>query len=345
MAPVKLLLPLIGVLAVLFQSTSARVSTVTRAVSTYPDSLPLSGALRPSIHDPSEIVKSPDGKTFLLYGTGKGIRIRTSKDMVHWEDAGLVFPDGTQPKATFDWTAGDKILWAPSVSYHDGKFHLYYSASKSGSDKGAIFYATSQTGLSGSWTDKGMVISSGGTGYICIDASLAIDLSGNVHLVFGSQMSGIYLLEINRKTGLAKNAKNPRSGLKHLAELGGVPNTEASYLFKYAGWWWLFNSWGSCCSGPASDYNVRVARSRSIYGPFKDKSGKPSLQGGGTLILASHAASNGQVRYSGTGGQSVFKHNGRPMIIYHYSGLNVSDYLIGLNYLDFSSGWPVVVAK
>ncbi|PNH32000.1 hypothetical protein BJF96_g4880 [Verticillium dahliae] len=73
-------------------------------------------------------------------------------------DAGSAFPNGAS--WTTPYTKSEKNLWASDLSYRDGLYHLYYSASSFGTSRSAIFYATSPTGASGSWTDKGLVIES-----------------------------------------------------------------------------------------------------------------------------------------------------------------------------------------
>ncbi|KAM0745755.1 Arabinanase/levansucrase/invertase [Meredithblackwellia eburnea MCA 4105] len=317
---------------------------VPRATTTYPDSLPLAGALVPHIHDPSAMIKSRDGKKWILFGTGNKIRIRTSTDRVNWVDAGYVWSEKTRPKAALKYMPKDSpIEWAPDISFHNGWYWLYYAASTWNSNKSGIFAAKSKTGLSGSWINLGLIIDSDpSVPYNCIDPSLAVDLSGNWHLVFGSYISGIYLLDLDKKTGLPKNKAHPRQGLTHLAQrFEDYLRIEAPFLFKHNGWWWLFTSFGGCCDGQYSTYSVTVARSRSVYGPFKDQSGKPSLQGGGTQILATHTSKT--QHYWGPGAQSVFKDGNKVFMVYHFSGLTNKEYHIGLNELDFSSGWPKVI--
>lgn len=40
--------------------------------------------------------------------------------------------------------------------------------------------------------------------------------------------------------------------------------------------------------GTSSTYNIRVGRATSVAGPYVDASGVSLLNGGGTLVLASH---------------------------------------------------------
>ncbi|CAE7232665.1 unnamed protein product, partial [Rhizoctonia solani] len=108
---------------------------------------------------------------------------------------------------------------------------------------------------------------------------------------------------------------------------------EAPIIVKNGSYYYLFTSWDTCCAGTSSTYNVRVGRSTSITGPYVDQSGVALTSGGGTLVLASHGS------IIGPGGQSVFQDTDAWVIDYHYYTSTGS--LLGINLLDFSSGWPV----
>ena len=60
---------------------------------------------------------------------------------------------------------------------------------------------------------------------------------------------------------------------------------EGGWVFKRCGYYYLFSSWGACCSG-AYDYNIRVGRSTTVTGPYVDKAGTDLMKGGGTLLVA-----------------------------------------------------------
>src|SRR5215211_176393 len=118
----------------------------------------LDGDIR-QVHDPS-IIK--DGDTFYVFSTRAGIAIRCSKDLIHWRLCGDVFAH--LPEWAVKDVPGLRGLWAPDVSYFNGKYHLYYSVSTFGSNGSSIGLATNETLDPASdkyrWMDQGKVISS-----------------------------------------------------------------------------------------------------------------------------------------------------------------------------------------
>ena len=57
----------------------------------------------------------------------------------------------------------------------------------------------------------------------------------------------------------------------------------------------MFASIGSCCQGVKSTYKVVVGRSKKVWGPYKDKTGKPMLKNGYSLVIGAndHFVGNG----------------------------------------------------
>lgn len=136
----------------------------------------------------------------------------------------------------------------------------------------------------------------------------------------------------------------------------GVSYTEGSYQFwspvDGTNYYYLFFSSGFCCNAPGKlapqgdEYKIMVCRSTSPTGSFTDQNGNDCLrQNGGTIVYAS----NSNDVYA-PGGQGVFYDPGQDSVVvyYHYVkpsvGYNYDQFYFGWNKLDFSSGWPVVVA-
>ncbi|KAJ7982789.1 glycoside hydrolase family 43 protein [Mycena polygramma] len=281
-----------------------------------------------AVHDPS-MCKSASGQYF-VFSTGVGIEIRTSTDRTAWTFQGLVWPNGASWTDAYTGTSNG-ALWAPDCTVVGNTFYLYYAASTFGSQKSAIFFAKSTTGLPGSWTNEGLVTSTvAGNTYNAIDPNLLIDGS-NWYLSLGSFWTGIKLETLSASTG--KPANSAVTNLATRTANGGA--IEASVIYKSGSFYYLFTSWDNCCQGTSSTYNIRVGRSTSPTGGFVDASGVSLLNGGGTLVLGTHDS------IVGPGGQDVMTDTDGPILVYHY--YTSSGSFLGINKLDFSSGWPVVV--
>ena len=278
-------------------------------------------------HDPA-IVKRPSGG-YLMATTGSGITLKNSADRTRFADAGRAFPGGTPWANTY--TNGDANLWAPDLSYRNGRYVMYYSASTFGSSRSAIFLATSTTGASGSWTNQGLVIESRTSdNFNAIDPNLVVDASGKWWLSFGSFWSGIKLVALNPATG-----KRADATVRAIAGRNGGA-IEAPVIARHGNYYYLWASFDRCCQGAASTYRVMVGRSASITGPYVDRGGKAMTAGGGTQVLAGHGSIHGP------GHQAVLAGTDAEALVYHYYANNGAS-LLGINLLGYdAAGWPFV---
>ncbi|KEY73192.1 hypothetical protein S7711_04158 [Stachybotrys chartarum IBT 7711] len=280
------------------------------------------------IHDPT-VVKTPSG-TYLAAYTGDNVQLKTSTDRTTWRDAGPVFPNGAP--WTTPYTGGARNLWAPDISYRNGQYYLYYSASSFGSSRSAIFLATSATGASGSWTNQGLVVESTTTSnYNAIDPNLIVDTDGRWWMSFGSFWSGIKIVQLNPSTG--KPANNNLVSIASRPSNGGA--VEAPYIVRRGNYYYLWVSFDSCCQGAASTYRIMVGRSTSVTGPYLDRDGRNMMQGGGTQMLATHGSIHGP------GHNSIFADNDGDVLVYHYYN-NAGVAQLGINLVRYESGWPVI---
>jgi len=305
--------------------TAAALMPGEAALAAYPNPGVVTGDT--GTHDPS-IVKTAAGG-YIVAQTGDNIPLKTSPDRTAFRSAGTVFPNGAS--WTTAYTGGSRSLWAPDISFHNGKYYLYYSASTFGSNHSAIFLATSTTGASGSWTNQGLVIESATSdNFNAIDPNLLVDSSGQWSLTFGSFWSGIKQITLNAGTG-----KRSGSTLRSVAGRGGGA-IEAPFVFKHGSYYYLWVSFDLCCKGAASTYRIMVGRSTSPAGPFVDRGGVAMTSGGGTQILAGHGSIHGP------GHQAVIADSDADVLVYHYYADSGASYL-GINLLGYdSAGWPYV---
>ncbi|TFK90479.1 glycoside hydrolase family 43 protein [Polyporus arcularius HHB13444] len=304
---------------------------------------PLPGGSSTVVRDPT-IIYNPSSKKYFVFSTGENIQIFTSPSLTGpWTRNGSVLPNCSKINL-----AGNCALWAPDVSFVNGQYVLYYSVSSLGSQNSAIGVATSKTAEPGSWTDWGAVVTStpGGV-YNAIDPNL-INANG-LHLTFGSYWDGIFQIPLTNITTQASPPPGTHvAGNSGRAAEGGFvykpPSSQYYFLFFSDG---VTPLNGSTTRPPAGqEYKVLVGRSTSPTGPFVGQLGHALTENlnppTGTLVLGSHD------NVYAPGGQSVYHDpvSGRDVIVYHYvpnDAFGGPSYL-GINYLDFSSGWPVVVS-
>jgi len=291
------------------------------------------------IHDPSTIIE--DGSNYYIFGTGSGIRTKSSPDLIHWAAGNPVFdtPPAWTAKAV---PAFHGHFWAPDIIRVNGKFFLYYAVSTMGKQLSAIGVASNPTLDSAAtnylWTDCGPVITStGGMDFNTIDPSVMLDADGKLWLSFGSYWEGIYLTELNPQTGLRVATNSP---IYHLAWSHSI---EASCLTRHGNFYYLFVNWGQCCQGTNSTYEVRVGRADKVTGPYRDRDGNDLITGGGSPFLASGG------RFIGPGHIGIVNDdatNGPTRFSYHYYDADTQGRSrLAVGYIDWSDGWPTAVAR
>lgn len=222
-----------------------------------------------------------DGQDYYLYCTQTDVYTPTyqfvrgpifhSTDMVNWEYRGNVFSSYNPT-----WGTSGAGVWAPTVVKLGDKWNYYYSLSTGGDSNPGIGVATSSTPY-GPWEHKGKLFFSSEIGVTnSIDPHVLED-DGKVYMVFGSYGGLITLIELEQdglslKGGLdyQKENKIDLAGFETYA----MENYEGSFILKKDGYYYLFLSSGSCCSGVKSSYHVVVARSENIAGPYLDSKGR-----------------------------------------------------------------------
>jgi arabinan endo-1,5-alpha-L-arabinosidase len=291
------------------------------------------------VHDPSII---QTGDTYYLFSTRAGIAIRCSKDLISWWLCGDVFAH--LPQWAVQDVPGVRGLWAPDVSYFNGKYHLYYSVSTFGSNRSSIGLVTNQTLDPTSdkyrWVDQGKVISSyASDDWNAIDPNVVLDEQDQPWLSFGSFWGGIKLRKLEYATGKLSSQDQTLYALASRPRTAQLPGAiEAPAIVRKRGYYYLFVSFDFCCRGKDSTYNIRVGRARRITGPYMDRSGKPMMDGGGTLVVA------GQGRWVGPGHCAVLQNKNVETLVYHAydtEGRDIPTLRIAPLLWD-SEGWPMI---
>jgi arabinan endo-1,5-alpha-L-arabinosidase len=287
------------------------------------------------IHDP--VLIEENGK-YYVFSTGTGIPIHCSDDLTTWDLCSAVFFG--LPKWVKETVPLVGDLWAPDISFFNGKYYLYYAASSFGDNQSAIGLATNKTldktSSDYAWQDKGLVIASAPSdNWNAIDPNFVLDASGQPWLAFGSFWSGIKLIKLD-ETG--KPSKEDRM-LYSLARRPAPDAIEASFIIYREPYYYLFVSFDQCCQGVKSTYNIRVGRAEEIIGLYLDKDGVAMLEGGGSLVLA------GSERWKGPGHNAIFNKDGQDFLVYHsYDAEKVGIPFLRLEPITWVDGWPVLEA-
>lgn len=279
----------------------------------------LTGDLVPT-HDP---VIMREGDTYHIFGTGNGgryIETRTSTDLIHWTATGPLFT--TIPQWAKDAIPGTDGMWAPDISYVDGRYRLYYSVSTFGSNRSAIGLFTSPTldpkAKNYKWKDEGLVVmSTEADDFNAIDPNFIIDRDGRHWLSLGSFWTGLKLFELDPKTGKPlKAGEKPYSIARRPAPAGGPAPVEAPFIIDHGGYYWLLASYDYCCKGVNSTYYTVVGRSKAITGPYLGKDGSSMMEGGGTIFLRADLKEH--QRWRGPGHAGAFRDkDGQWYVVYH----------------------------
>jgi len=179
--------------------------------------------------------------------------VLVSEDLVTWRQAGSVHPRAPV------WATGRRF-WAPELSVAGGRLLVVYAGLRR-NGQWCIGAATASR-AAGPWRDRGPVLCRPGG---AIDPAVVTDEDGSSYLVYKAKGigGGLYARRLSLRTlrtsGRATRLLAPQRGDR------GV--TEAPALLRRDGWWYLFFSSGNCC-GPPCTYTGRVARSRTLLGPY-----------------------------------------------------------------------------
>ncbi|MDR3736995.1 MAG: arabinan endo-1,5-alpha-L-arabinosidase [Acidobacteriaceae bacterium] len=314
-----------------------------------PQAIPLSGDYR-FTHDPSIGREAGVYYVFATGATPNGgqFAIRCSPNLTDWKLCGQVF--GSIPAWIRKASPLTKDLWAPDISYFNGKFHLYYAYSTFGGNASGIALATNETLNPASpeyaWKDEGLVLqSTPSDNFNAIDPNIVLDQKGHPWLSFGSFWGGIKMRRIDATTGkldaadsvLYSLAARARPADAAPAKPGLPPDwqaVEAPFIVRHGEFYYLFVSFDLCCRGADSTYRTMVGRATRVTGPYLDAQGKPMLQGGGTELLT------GNNRWRGPGGESVLLRPEGDILVFHAYDATNGQPALQISTLVWKDGWP-----
>ena len=246
-----------------------------------------------TVHDPSVIT---DGDDIWVFGS-HGASAHT-QDLLNWtqhtvdlaqdRDNPLFEDIYNELKETFEWAQSDTLWASDAIQLPNGKFAMYYNACKGDSPRSALGLAIADT-VDGPYKDQGILLKSGmwdeeseNPGEIydalihpnAVDPDAFYDEDGTLWMVYGSYSGGIFILEMDKDTGLPL----PDQGYgKHL--LGGNHSRIEAPAIQYnkdTGYYYLYTSFGGLDS--TGGYNMRVVRSKNPDGPYVDAQGNDMSQ-------------------------------------------------------------------
>lgn len=163
---------------------------------------------------------------------------------------------------------------------------------------------------------------------------------GTLYMSYGSWSGGIYMIKLDASTGLRdytksytykSNTSDPYMGLKIAG--GAFVSGEASYIQKIGSYYYLFVTYGGLASN--GGYNMRVFRSKSVTGPYKDKKGNDArtmtyfnnINGSvGVRMMSYYKWNYMNTGYTAQGHNSAFvDSDGKAYLVYHTRTSNGSE--------------------
>jgi beta-xylosidase len=216
--------------------------------------------------DPSVVLV--DGVYYLVTSTFEylpGIPVYRSTDLVSWTQVGNVATRPEQAQVADTPTGGG--VWAPTIRYHDGVFHVIVTVAMS--PRGCVVFTASDP--AGPWSDGTTIDGVGG-----IDPDLAWDDEGNAYVTYSGLVTfgpdlgkhlGIQQVRVDLAAGKALD--EPRS----LWSGTGLKFPEAPHLYHLDEHWYLMIAEG----GTERGHGVSIARGPGPQGPFEPDPANPVL--------------------------------------------------------------------
>lgn len=190
-----------------------------------------------------------------------GVGIYHSKDLKNWRLASRPLNRISQLNMMGNENSGG--IWAPQLSYHDGKFWLIYTDVKvvNGNWKDCHNYLVTCETIDGEWSERIYLNSSG------FDPSLFHNDDGRKYLV---NMYWDHRVGHHNFYGIVMQEYDAEQqklvGKKEIIFKGtDLMLTEAPHLYKINGYYYLLTAEG----GTKYDHASTIARSENLWGPYE----------------------------------------------------------------------------
>lgn len=224
----------------------------------------------PADHPDPSVVKI--GNDYWAAGTTSNwfpaFTLYRSNDLVNWTPSGHVF--NQMPS----WA--DYYMWAPEITYENGKVYLYYTGHKKG---GSLCIAAAVADKpEGPYRDLGpLMCETDGS----IDAFPMRDENGKLYMIWKEDGNSK-----GKPTPIwAQEMKEDRTALlgkkKELfrADAGWEKGlVEGISVMKRDGYFYAFYAAAACC-GKTCNYGTGIARAKNLLGPWEKFPGNPVLAG------------------------------------------------------------------
>ncbi|OUM65285.1 glycoside hydrolase family 43 protein [Piromyces sp. E2] len=256
---------------------------------------------------------------------------------------------------------GGYSVWAPDVMYNKSmRKWVQYFCTSSTFIKSNICYATADR-VEGPYTYQSCFIYSGFVGNTvgktnlraitggtdgnryypnnnynyrvfpnAIDPSVFYDFNDRLWMVYGSWSGGIYMLELNKNTGLPlHNINNGNNTDKYFGKKiagGNHQSIEGPYILPHSGtgWYYLFVSYGTLTSN--GGYQIREFRSRNPDGPYVDVRGREFMGGTnadyGVKIMGNYNFPGLSKAYMAPGHNSVIRDSDNKVYLVYHTRFN-----------------------
>ena len=266
-------------------------------------------------HDPLIVKHEGEYYCFSTDQQVNGVQIARSNNLLDWE---LLAPGVADIPEELTRHLGKVYFWAPELVERDGKFRLYSCSSKFGKTQSVIALFESDE-IVGPYEFRGEVLKT----YAredklspnALDANIIRSKAGNDYLIYGSFFAGIFAVKLNEDGFIAEDSYGTLiAGGNHTAIKGAYMHYREEEDLYY-----LFVSYGSL----ANDYNIRVASSKSVTGPFVDSQGfkltdMDPIRSVGDKILSSYNFDiQGEIGYRAPGHNSLLHIDEGTFIVHH----------------------------